>query len=90
MRLHVPDSEQLIADLVRDHETVRLAVAKLQTLTGLGKMIFDLGDLLERHIRREERELFPLFEQHAAVIGADEVGERLENFLELARRSDSA
>jgi hemerythrin-like domain-containing protein len=69
---------------------VRLAVAKLQTLTGLGKMIFDLGDLLERHIRREERELFPLFEQHAAVIGADEVGERLENFLELARRSDSA
>jgi iron-sulfur cluster repair protein YtfE (RIC family) len=90
MRLHVPDSEQLIADLVRDHETVRLAVAKLQTLTGLGKMIFDLGDLLERHIRREERELFPLFEQHAAVIGADEVGERLENFLEIARRSDSA
>jgi hemerythrin-like domain-containing protein len=53
-------------------------------------MIFDLGDLLERHIRREERELFPLFEQHAEVIGADEIAERLANFLQLARRSESA
>ena len=90
MSLHVPESQQLIAGLVRDHETLRLTVAKLQGLTVLGKMIFDLGDLLERHIRREERELFPLFEQHAAVIAADEVGKRLANFLELARRSNSA
>ena len=86
--LHVPDSKQLIGDLVRDHDMLKLAVAKLQALTGLAKMIFDLGDLLERHIRREERELFPLFEQHAAIIGADEVGERLAKFLELARKSD--
>jgi iron-sulfur cluster repair protein YtfE (RIC family) len=90
MTLHVPESEQLIADLVRDHETVRLAVAKLHATAGLGKVIFDLGDLLERHIRREERELFPMFEQHAAVIGADEISETLVNFLELARRSDPA
>jgi len=86
MSLHVPQSEQLIADLVGDHESLRLAVAKLQASAGLGKVIFDLGDLLERHIRREERELFPLFEQHAAVIGADEIAETLTNFLELARR----
>jgi hemerythrin-like domain-containing protein len=73
---------------MRDHESVRLAVPKLQETVGLGKVIFDLGDLLERHIRREERELFPLFEQHAAVIGADEIAEKLTNFLELARRRD--
>jgi len=53
-------------------------------------VIFDLGDLLERHIRREERELFPLFEQHAEIIGADEIAERLVNFFELARRSQPA
>lgn len=90
MRLHVPDSEQLIADLVGDHKSVRLAVATLQTTAGLGKVIFDLGDLLERHIRREERELFPLFEQNAAAIGAEEIARTLTNFLELARRRGSA
>ena len=77
-------------DLVLDHETVRLASAKLEATVVLGKVIFDLGDLLERHIRREERELFPLFEQHAAVIGADEIAEKLVNFFELARRSQPA
>ncbi len=90
MSLHVPESEQLIGDLLRDHETVRLASAKLEATADLGKAIFDLGDLLERHIRREERELFPLFEQHAEIIGADEIAERLANFFELARRNDSA
>lgn len=88
MSLHVPESEELIADLMRDHESVRLAMPKLQATVGLGKVIFDLGDLLERHIRKEERELFPLFEQHAAMIGADEIAEKLTNFLELARRPD--
>jgi iron-sulfur cluster repair protein YtfE (RIC family) len=90
MSLHVPGSEQLIADLQRDHETVRLAIAKLQVAEGLGKVIFDLGDLLERHIRREERELFPLFEQHAEIICADAIAARLANFFELARRSHPA
>ena len=40
------------------------AIPQLEAGTGLAKLIFDLGDLLERHIRKEERELFPLFEQH--------------------------
>ena len=90
MSLHVPESEKLIDDLLRDHETVRRARAKLERTVALGKVIFDLGDLLERHIRREERELFPLFEQYAEIIGADEIAERLANFLELARRSEPA
>ena len=90
MSLHVPESEKLIDDLLRDHETVRRARAKLEQTVALGKVIFDLGDLLERHIRREERELFPLFEQHAEIIGADEIAERLANFFELARRSEPA
>ena len=90
MGLYVPESQPLIADLVREHETVRLATAKLESTAGLGKVIFDLGDLLERHIRREERELFPLFEQHAAVIDADTIAETLTNFLTGARKAESA
>ena len=65
---------QLIDELLRDHETIRRALPQLEARTGLGKQIFDLGDLLERHIRREERELFPLFEQHAGEVDADKIG----------------
>ena len=90
MSWFVPESQQLIAELVRDHETVRLAIAKLQGTVALGKVIFDLGDLLERHIRREERELFPLFERHAALMGADAIAETLTNFLVAARKRDLA
>jgi hemerythrin-like domain-containing protein len=86
MGLYVPESQPLIADLVREHETVRLATAKLESTAGLGKVIFDLGDLLERHIRREERELFALFEQHAAVIDADAIAETITSFLAGARK----
>jgi iron-sulfur cluster repair protein YtfE (RIC family) len=85
MRLHVPDSNEVIADLVRDHQTLRLAIPQLQAAAGLGKLIYDLGDLLERHIRREERELFPLFEKYAAEIHADQIGERLNKFLQSVR-----
>jgi iron-sulfur cluster repair protein YtfE (RIC family) len=74
MRTRVPDSLQLIDELVRDHETIRRAVPQLQGGTAQGKLIFDLGDLLERHIRREERELFPLFEQHAGEVDAEKIG----------------
>lgn len=81
MRTRLPDSRQLIDELVRDHQTIRRALPRLKTTTGLGKLIFDLGDLLERHIRREERELFPLFEQHAGEIDAGKIGAEINDIL---------
>ena len=57
------------------------ATPRLKTATGLGKLIFDLGDLLERHIRKEERELFPLFEQHAGEIDAGKIGAEISDIL---------
>lgn len=88
VRVHVPGSRQLIEDLMRDHETMRRAIPRLEEAVGLGKLVFDLGDLLERHIRREERELFPLFEQHAEAINADEIGKDISELLS-TRRSKS-
>ena len=83
MRMRVPDSCQLIDQLVRDHETIRRAVPQLEGETGLGRLIFDLGDLLERHIRREERELFPLFEQHAGEVDAAKIGAEISDLLSI-------
>jgi hemerythrin-like domain-containing protein len=48
----------------------------------MAKLIFDLGDLLERHIRKEERELFPLFEQHIAGAKAEDAGNEIKRVLE--------
>jgi iron-sulfur cluster repair protein YtfE (RIC family) len=81
MRAAVPESAALLDDLARDHGAFRQAVQKLAAETGLSKLIFDLGDLLERHIRREERELFPLFEKHVEGSKAEIVGEKIKSIL---------
>jgi len=77
-----PGSSAVINELVRDHEQIRQAVAQLEVGTGLAKVIFDLGDLLERHIRKEERELFPLFDQHVKTAEAEAVGREIKKILE--------
>jgi iron-sulfur cluster repair protein YtfE (RIC family) len=77
MREALPQSAELLRDLVRDHDAFRQAVGRLTAATGLSKLIFDLGDLLERHIRREERELFPLFEKHIESSQAELIGQEI-------------
>ena len=78
----VPESQSIIDRLLKDHEEIRTANKRLESETGLGKLIFDLGDLLERHIRTEERELFPLFERHVGVTEAEGTAEEIRKILE--------
>src|SRR5882724_4225271 len=77
----VPESGEMIEELVRDHAQIRAAIPQLEGGTGLAKLIFDLGDLLERHIRKEERELFPLFVQHVKAAEAVAIGQELKKVL---------
>jgi iron-sulfur cluster repair protein YtfE (RIC family) len=76
------ESAPMIDDLVREHEQIRQAMVELKAGAGLAKLIFDFGDLLERHIRREERELFPLFEKDVPADQANLIGEELKKNLE--------
>ncbi|MGH7874529.1 MAG: hemerythrin domain-containing protein [Candidatus Binatia bacterium] len=78
----VPASASLIDDLIKDHGQIRDGVPRLTGATGLAKLIFDLGDLLERHIRKEERELFPLFEKQPDANKAEAIGVELKKVLE--------
>ena len=80
-RAAVPDSAALLDELLDQHAQLRQAVPQLEAGSGLAKLIFDLGDLLERHIRKEERELFPLFEAHIDAVKADAVGVELKKIL---------
>lgn len=86
MRAAAPESAALLDDLLREHETFRQGVEALAAGTGVSKLIFDLGDLLERHIRREERELFPLFEQYVESSQAEAAGQEIGKIL--ATRTD--
>jgi hemerythrin-like domain-containing protein len=81
MRAAVPQSAALVDDLLREHGTFRQELGK-SGKTGLSKLIFDLGDLLERHIRREERELFPLFEKYVRGSDAEIVGQQMKTILD--------
>ena len=78
----VPGSKEMIDELVRDHAQIRAAIPQLEAGTGLAKLIFDLGDLLERHIRKEERELFPLFEQHVKGAKVETAGVEIKRILQ--------
>lgn len=82
LRSVVPASGEMIDELVRNHAQIHAAIPQLEAGTGLAKLIFDLGDLLERHIRKEERELFPLFEQHVEGENAETAGVEIKRILQ--------
>jgi iron-sulfur cluster repair protein YtfE (RIC family) len=83
MRAHAAGSEAMLDELVRQHQQLRQSMAQIEAGTGLAKVLFDLGDLLERHIRTEERELFPLFEANVDAAQAELIGARLKERLML-------
>lgn len=72
---------EIVEDLIREHKQIRRGVEGLEEETTLAKSLFDLGDLLERHIRREERELFPIFENRVDAAQAEQAKERIERIL---------
>ena len=75
------ESWQMVEDLIEEHRQIRAEVELLEEKGNLAKVLFDLGDLLERHIRREERELFPFFEKYAAPAEAEKIKEEIEKIL---------
>jgi hemerythrin-like domain-containing protein len=83
LRSLAPECHAIIEQLTADHEDIRRANVELEREMSLGKVLFDLGDLLERHIRKEERELFTLFEQQVEHADADAVviGEEIKKIL---------
>lgn len=86
MRSLVPESQLILEALLREHVQIRESVARLEEDSSLGKLLFDLGDLLERHIRKEERELFPLFESRATPAQAEKLKAEIEKILALRDR----
>ncbi len=81
----LPQAESLLDTLIAEHAAMRTQVGALEqtapdteTLTAQLKAF---GDLLERHVRCEERELFPLFEAHFPENEAERLGAAIAQFI---------
>ncbi|MBM2846705.1 MAG: Hemerythrin cation binding domain protein [Bacteroidetes bacterium] len=65
MRRHVPESSHLIDRLVLQHREMEEIVSHVSVAAthDLATLLVRLGEVLDQHIRAEERELFPMYEE---------------------------
>lgn len=77
----IPSGKPQVEDLLSDHRKIEDYIGKFEADNpeDLPARLGQFSDLLERHIRKEERELFPLFEKEAPA-------EILENARQLLSR----
>jgi iron-sulfur cluster repair protein YtfE (RIC family) len=73
-----PQAIALLDTLIAEHTTIRSRVEQLSRIASndpsLPTLLKSFGDVLERHIRSEERELFPLYEAHIPEAEAARLG----------------
>lgn len=50
--------DRLIAEIISEHRKMELLVSELEKTNRMEDVLDELGKLLEKHIRKEERELF--------------------------------
>jgi hemerythrin-like domain-containing protein len=96
LRVHTRAEEDLLGRLIQDADMARLRsehgemtrLLELSRTARPGDLRAHLGafaDLLERHVRWEERELFPYAEDHVDEATLARIGGELEKRLVLAR-----
>ena len=79
------ECRELVARLASEHRTFRRMVEDPGETGGVRKFLFDFGDLLEQHIRSEERQLFPAFETLVPEAEAERAGREIKRLLNLGK-----
>src|SRR5215475_278269 len=61
-------AKELLTELVSEHRELRRIASRLigSKVAGLTAVLGQFADLLESHIRKEERQLFPLYEKQVS------------------------
>ncbi len=72
-----PKIDSLFADVFVEHKRIGKLVEELKIVGNHEKTLYELGQLLESHIRKEERILFPLIQELIPV----EILQKLEELL---------
>jgi iron-sulfur cluster repair protein YtfE (RIC family) len=62
----IEEAGSVIQELIEEHRDIRTFIQRLQRARGpqIAPLLREFADLLEAHIRKEERVLFPCYEQH--------------------------
>lgn len=78
---HFPSAVDLVSGLISDHRKLWGLVQRLREVEGLelASILEEFADTLQNHIRREERELFPMYEEQVTPDLAGQIGERITN-----------
>ncbi len=61
------EARPLLVQALLDHQLLHASVARLDDSPDPRAAMLEIGELLDAHVRREERELFPLIERLAAA-----------------------
>ena len=79
---------ELLNKLRSEHREMERLVERLRASEGVGliEALGEFADLLEAHIRKEERELFPLYEEQADVALKEAVGRAIKDVIGDARQ----
>lgn len=80
---YLQPGERVVAELREEHTRLAALVAELEQATGdLLETLRTFGELLDRHIRKEEQDLFILFEQRVPAAEMKRAGEEVARILE--------
>lgn len=73
--------ETIVSEMINEHQEMGDVIAELRSALRPGNRLDEIlsrfGSLLERHIRAEERKLFPLFESRVPKEEARQIGEEI-------------
>ncbi len=81
IKSHIPEHQSIIDRLQSEHDEMRASVDIFRNPDEkkLESYLKEFGKLLEEHIRCEERELFPLMEQHFSEAIFEQLNQQLQN-----------
>lgn len=71
-----PEMKDLLDELIEDHRTMELQMQKIEVEEGVELHLDEMGRLLEKHIRKEERILFQQLQEKLTDIQFHELEQR--------------
>ncbi len=81
---NVEQARPIVDELLEEHRRIEQSISTFRRPSeeGLAELLKKFGDLLEQHIRKEDRVLFPLLEEHASPAVLDQVEQLMNPYYE--------